>query len=78
MFILGRAVAGVGAAGLFQGALGIVGYTVPRLKRPLYLGIVVSVFGVASCFGPIVGGVLTSDASWRWCFYMYERLRFPD
>lgn len=37
MFILGRAIAGVGAAGLFQGALCIVGYTVPKLIRPIYL-----------------------------------------
>lgn len=70
VFILGRAVAGLGAAGLFQGALGIVGLIVPLEKRPFYLGIVVSVFGIAVCFGPIVGGVLTDRASWRWCFWM--------
>lgn len=71
MFILGRAIAGVGAAGLFQGALGIVGYTVPPAKRPMYLSIVVSVFGLATCFGPVLGGAFTSKVSWRWCFYMY-------
>ena len=71
MFILGRAIAGVGAAGLFQGALNIVGYTVSLEKRPLYLVIVGSVFGLASCFGPVLEGVFTSDISWRWCFWMH-------
>lgn len=71
VFIVGRAIAGLGAAGLFQGALLIVGLTVSLQKRPLYLGIVVGVFGIASSFGPILGGALTDHVSWRWCFWMY-------
>ncbi|KAL8763455.1 MAG: hypothetical protein Q9184_000763 [Pyrenodesmia sp. 2 TL-2023] len=69
-FIIGRAVAGAGSAGIFQGALVIIGYITPLEKRPLYLGIVVSAFGIATCFGPILGGVLTAEATWRWCFWM--------
>ncbi|KAL8753064.1 MAG: hypothetical protein Q9199_005309 [Rusavskia elegans] len=70
VFITGRSIAGVGAAGLFQGALCIVGMTVSLEKRPLYLSVVLSVFGLASAFGPILGGALTSDVSWRWCFWI--------
>lgn len=69
-FIGGRAVAGVGAAGLYQGALAIVGLTVELKKRPLYLGVVLSVFGIAVCLGPPLGGVFTDHSSWRWCFWM--------
>ncbi|GME24191.1 hypothetical protein EAF04_007999 [Neofusicoccum parvum] len=69
-FIVGRAVAGIGAAGLFQGALGIIGYTVALEKRPLYMGVVISVFGISVCVGPVLGGVLTDHASWRWCFWI--------
>ena len=75
VFIVGRAIAGLGAAGLFQGALGIVGFSVPLVKRPLYLGIVVSVFGFATCFGPVLGGAFTSHLTWRWCFWMYDSTR---
>lgn len=70
VLIGGRAVAGVGAAGLYQGALAIVGFTVELEKRPLYLGVVLSVFGIAACFGPPLGGVFTDHSSWRWCFWM--------
>ena len=69
-FILGRAVAGLGAAGILQGGLAIIGGIVPLEKRPLYISVVLSVFGLATCFGPVLGGAFTTSVSWRWCFYM--------
>ena len=36
--IVGRAVAGIGSAGVFSGALIIIAYTVPLVKRPIYTG----------------------------------------
>ncbi|KAF2242995.1 permease of the major facilitator superfamily [Trematosphaeria pertusa] len=70
VFILGRAIAGCGAAGLFQGALNIITNTVPLEKRPLYLGIVISVWGISVCIGPVLGGAFTQNISWRWCFWI--------
>ncbi|QSZ36725.1 hypothetical protein DSL72_006608 [Monilinia vaccinii-corymbosi] len=70
VFILGRAISGLGAAGIYQGALCIVGYTVILEKRPLYFSIVVSSFAISGCIGPILGGVLTDHVSWRWCFWI--------
>lgn len=71
VFIIGRAVAGTGAAGLLQGALGIITYIAPLEKRQLYIGAVVSVFGISACGGPILGGVLSDRVGWRWCFWMW-------
>ena len=42
----------------------------PLKKTPLYLGIVVSSFGAAAGFGPIMEGALTDRLSWRWCFWI--------
>lgn len=51
--ILGRAIAGIGAAGLFSGAILIIANSVPLGKRPLYTGIVGGMYGIVSVAGPL-------------------------
>ncbi|KAF2247564.1 putative MFS aflatoxin efflux pump [Trematosphaeria pertusa] len=69
-FIVGRALAGVGAAGIFSGSIVTIVYAVPLEKRPQIQGLFGALFGIASIVGPLIGGAFTSKISWRWCFYI--------
>ena len=70
VFIAGRAIAELGAAGLLQGALAIITHIVKLERRPTFMGIVISVFGLSVCEGPVLGGAFIDNTSWRWCFWM--------
>ena len=51
-------------------ALAIVGDVIPPRERGRYQGDFGAVFGVPSVIGPLVGGFLVDQASWRWVFYV--------
>lgn len=54
-FIVGRAIAGTGTAGIMSGAVVLLVSVVPLSKRPKYMGLFGACFGVASVAGPLLG-----------------------
>lgn len=65
-FIVGRAISGIGAAGIASGSYTIVGFITDAKRRPLFTGIIGAMFGTSTVLGPLLGGVLTGEVSWRW------------
>ncbi|OAF99610.1 major facilitator superfamily transporter [Paraphaeosphaeria sporulosa] len=70
VLIIGRALAGIGCAGVFAGCLVIIAMTTSLSVRPVYMGVIGSVSGIGNVCGPLIGGAFTSNATWRWCFYI--------
>lgn len=67
-FILGRALAGLGAGGINSGTFIVLTYCFPKHKRPMIIGFFYGLSSVSFVGGPIIGGFLIDKFSWRVCF----------
>ncbi|MFJ6214932.1 MDR family MFS transporter [Streptomyces sp. NPDC092296] len=65
-----RALQGLGAGGLMVGVMAVLGEMVPPRDRGKYQGVMMAVMPVAMIGGPLAGGFITDNLSWRWAFYV--------
>ena len=59
---------GVGAALIMPAIVALVASNFGRDQRPRAYGLVASAGAIAVAAGPLIGGLLTTYASWRWVF----------
>src|SRR5216684_446710 len=68
--IIFRGIQGVGA-GMIVGLLfTIIGDIFAPAERAKFQGLFAAVWGLASIFGPTLGGWITDEFSWRWTFWV--------
>ncbi|CAD6582685.1 MAG: hypothetical protein ASARMPRED_001033 [Alectoria sarmentosa] len=70
VLIVGRAITGVGGAGIATGGYAILTVVARPEVRPIFTGLVTTVYSIANVIGPIMGGAFAEHSTWRWCFYV--------
>ena len=68
--VLARAVQGIGGGGIMAMSFVVIADIVPPRERGRYVGAFTSIFAVASVAGPLLGGLIVDNVSWRWIFYV--------
>jgi MFS family permease len=61
-------VEGIGAALIMPAIVALVASNFPPAGRPRAYGLIASAAAIAVAAGPIIGGLVTTYASWRWVF----------
>jgi EmrB/QacA subfamily drug resistance transporter len=68
--IAARVLMGIGGALMWPAILGMTYELLPDEKAGLAGGIIIGAAGLGNAIGPLIGGVLTQELSWRWIFFL--------
>jgi EmrB/QacA subfamily drug resistance transporter len=68
--IVARVLMGIGGALMWPAILGMTYEILPEEKAGLAGGIIIGAAGLGNAIGPLLGGVLTQELSWRWIFFL--------
>jgi EmrB/QacA subfamily drug resistance transporter len=74
--IAARTLMGIGGALMWPAILGMTFAILPEEKAGLAGGIILGAAGLGNALGPLIGGVLTDELSWRWIFYLNVPISF--
>ncbi|HEX7598661.1 MAG TPA: MDR family MFS transporter [Polyangia bacterium] len=66
--VIFRAIQGLGAGGVLPLAFTIIGELFSLEQRARMQGVFSGVWGVSAVIGPLIGGFLVDQVSWRWVF----------
>lgn len=67
---LARAIQGIGGALLTPGSLAIINAVFPEKERGRAIGTWSGSSAMATALGPVLGGYLSDNFSWRWAFFI--------
>jgi EmrB/QacA subfamily drug resistance transporter len=70
MFVVFRALQGLGGGGLMILSQAIIADIVPANERGKYLGPLGAIFGLSAVGGPLLGGFFVDHLTWQWAFYI--------
>ncbi|GAB3586563.1 MDR family MFS transporter [Leifsonia lichenia] len=70
MFVVFRAMQGLGGGGLMILSQAIIADIVPANERGKYLGPLGAIFGLSAVAGPLLGGFFVDHLTWQWAFYI--------
>jgi EmrB/QacA subfamily drug resistance transporter len=65
-----RVLMAIGGALMWPAILGMTYELLPEEKAGLAGGIIIGAAGLGNALGPLIGGVLTEELSWRWVFFL--------
>lgn len=70
MFVVFRAIQGLGGGGLMILSQAIIADIVPASERGKYMGPLGAIFGISAVAGPLLGGYFVDHLTWQWAFYI--------
>lgn len=65
-----RALQGIGGSGLYSMTMTVVPEITPKHRFGMISGVIGMTFALSSILGPILGGVISTQSTWRWIFLL--------